>query len=251
VRVARRGTGVERPVVLAGTRRSGGVQLRRDCFAYICTDALLRVNAGVVYSGMGPDFRVLVRKGQKRAQQYYLHYGVRRRCATPRPAAPPLRIATRAPPSHRPTTAGRDDALDSISPQESIPVLQLVRDIAAVMQEFTQSGGVRPFGVSLLIAGCVRRGGRSLGKHEPNQIGVRESVGGERRHRAVQYMAAAGQLCRSCRLSFVACARHCRATTRFSRTRCNSWRFQCRGPAGTMTTGLSCTRWTRLVRHYE
>jgi 20S proteasome subunit alpha 2 len=35
--------------------------------------------AGVVYSGMGPDFRVLVRKGQKRAQQYYLHYGVRRR----------------------------------------------------------------------------------------------------------------------------------------------------------------------------
>jgi hypothetical protein len=37
-------------------------------------------------------------------------------------------------------------------------VLQLVRDIAAVMQEFTQSGGVRPFGVSLLIAGCVPRG---------------------------------------------------------------------------------------------
>ena len=36
---------------------------------------------------------------------------------------------------------------------ESIPVLQLVREVAAIMQEFTQSGGVRPFGVSILIAG--------------------------------------------------------------------------------------------------
>lgn len=32
-------------------------------------------------------------------------------------------------------------------------MLQLVREVAAVMQEFTQSGGVRPFGVSLLLAG--------------------------------------------------------------------------------------------------
>lgn len=30
---------------------------------------------------------------------------------------------------------------------------QLVRDTAGVMQEFTQSGGVRPFGLSLLVAG--------------------------------------------------------------------------------------------------
>ena len=31
---------------------------------------------GVVYSGMGPDFRVLVTKGRKEAQKYYLQYGV-------------------------------------------------------------------------------------------------------------------------------------------------------------------------------
>lgn len=68
-------------------------------------------NIGVVYSGMGPDFRVLVRKARKTAQSYYQLY------------------------------------------KEHIPVAQLVRETAAVMQEFTQSGGVRPFGVSLLMAG--------------------------------------------------------------------------------------------------
>ncbi|KAM0869679.1 hypothetical protein ACQ4PT_040502 [Festuca glaucescens] len=71
----------------------------------------LTPNIGVVYSGMGLDFRVLVRKSRKQAQQYYQLY------------------------------------------KETIPVTQLVRETAAVMQEFTQSGGVRPFGVSLLIAG--------------------------------------------------------------------------------------------------
>jgi 20S proteasome subunit alpha 2 len=34
-----------------------------------------------------------------------------------------------------------------------MPAAQLVREVAAVMQEFTQSGGVRPFGVSLMVAG--------------------------------------------------------------------------------------------------
>ena len=34
----------------------------------------------------------------------------------------------------------------------------LVRELAAVMQEFTQQGGVRPFGVSLLCAGYDHNG---------------------------------------------------------------------------------------------
>merc|ERR1719263_891197 len=37
--------------------------------------------------------------------------------------------------------------------RELMPTLQLVRASAAVMQEMTQQGGVRPFGISLMIAG--------------------------------------------------------------------------------------------------
>jgi len=68
-------------------------------------------NIGLVYSGMGPDSRVLVRKGRKAAQKYYRYY------------------------------------------KDPIPISQLVRELASIMQDFTQSGGVRPFGVSLLLAG--------------------------------------------------------------------------------------------------
>jgi len=42
--------------------------------------------------------------------------------------------------------------------KESVPVSQLVRETATTMQEFTQQGGVRPFGVSLLMAGYDDRG---------------------------------------------------------------------------------------------
>lgn len=77
---------------------------------------MLTENIAIVYSGMGPDFRVLVRKGRKAAQAYYRIY------------------------------------------REVIPVCMLVRELAAVMQEFTQRGGVRPFGVSLLLAGYDHNG---------------------------------------------------------------------------------------------
>lgn len=41
---------------------------------------------------------------------------------------------------------------------EPMPVSQLVREIASLFQEFTQSGGVRPFGCSLLISGADAMG---------------------------------------------------------------------------------------------
>ncbi|TPX48383.1 hypothetical protein SeMB42_g00016 [Synchytrium endobioticum] len=71
---------------------------------------------GMVYSGMGPDARVLVDKARKSAQEYKRVYN------------------------------------------EEPSVVMLVREVASVMQEFTQSGGVRPFGVSLLIIGYDESG---------------------------------------------------------------------------------------------
>lgn len=68
-------------------------------------------NVGMVYSGMGPDYRLIVKYARKLTQQYVMMY------------------------------------------DDEIPTVQLVRRVADVMQEYTQSGGVRPFGVSLLIAG--------------------------------------------------------------------------------------------------
>ncbi|EFA82613.1 proteasome subunit alpha type 2 [Heterostelium album PN500] len=78
--------------------------------------ALITENIGLVYAGMGPDSRVLIKKARKEAEKYDKLY------------------------------------------KEKIPVLQLVREIASIMQEFTQSGGVRPFGVSLLVAGFDDKG---------------------------------------------------------------------------------------------
>lgn len=68
-------------------------------------------HVGMIYSGMGPDYRLLVSKARKIAQNYKMQY------------------------------------------DEPIPTPQLVQKVAYIMQEYTQSGGVRPFGVSLLTAG--------------------------------------------------------------------------------------------------
>jgi 20S proteasome subunit alpha 2 len=74
--------------------------------------SLITPNIGMVYAGMGPDYRVLVDRARKVS-----HTGYKRVYNE----YPPTRI--------------------------------LVQDVARVMQEATQSGGVRPYGVSLLIAG--------------------------------------------------------------------------------------------------
>lgn len=88
--------------------------------------SLICPNVGMVYSGMGPDFRVLVAKARKSAQAYWKIYG----------EYPPTRV--------------------------------MVQEIATVMQAATQQGGVRPFGVSLLVAGWDEHRGATLYQVDPS-----------------------------------------------------------------------------------
>lgn len=101
--------------------------------------ALICPNIGVVYSGMGPDYRVLLAKARKSAQAYWKIYG----------EYPPTRV--------------------------------MVQEIATVMQAATQQGyacgaddvlivrsGVRPFGVSLLVAGWDEARGATLYQVDPS-----------------------------------------------------------------------------------
>lgn len=83
-------------------------------------------NIGMVYSGMGPDYRVLVSSARKAAQTYWKTFG----------EYPPTRV--------------------------------LVQEIATLMQQATQRGGVRPFGVSLLVAGFDSARGPSLYQVDPS-----------------------------------------------------------------------------------
>lgn len=81
----------------------------------------------MVYSGMGPDFRVLVDKARKSAHSSY------------------KRIYNEYPPTRI-----------------------LVQEIAKTVQEATQSGGVRPYGVSLLVAGYDESHGFGLYQVDPS-----------------------------------------------------------------------------------
>ncbi|KAJ2726239.1 Proteasome subunit alpha type-2 [Coemansia sp. Benny D115] len=100
-------------VVIATEKKTGSSLIDVSSLEHM---AMVCDSIGMVYSGMGPDFRVLVNSARKMAQRYRRIY------------------------------------------MEDPPVRILVKELASVMQEFTQSGGVRPFGVSLLLAGVDERG---------------------------------------------------------------------------------------------
>ena len=82
---------------------------------------------GMTYSGMGPDFRVLVDKSRKVSHTNY------------------KRIYN-----------------------ENPPTKILVSDVAKIMQEATQSAGVRPYGVSLLVGGHDDNNGFMLYQVDPS-----------------------------------------------------------------------------------
>ena len=96
-------------IVLATEKKSSSPLIDPPSLSKV---SLVTPNIGMVYSGMGPDYRILVDRARKVS-----HTGYKRIYNE----YPPTRI--------------------------------LVQDVARVMQEATQSGGVRPYGVSLLVAG--------------------------------------------------------------------------------------------------
>ena len=80
---------------------------------------------GAVYSGIGADARLLVRRARKQSEQYKRGYN------------------------------------------ESIGTNICAKKLGGIAQDFTQSGGVRPFGVSLLIAGYDKQRGCQLYQVDP------------------------------------------------------------------------------------
>lgn len=105
----KRGISATNGVVLATEKKSSSPLIDPPSLSKV---SLITPDIGMVYAGMGPDYRVLVDKARKVS-----HTGYKRIYNE----YPPTRI--------------------------------LVQDVARVVQEATQSGGVRPYGVSLLIAG--------------------------------------------------------------------------------------------------
>ncbi|WVO20889.1 uncharacterized protein IAS62_002189 [Cryptococcus decagattii] len=110
-------------VVIATEKKAPSILLDTSALEKV---APICPNIGFVYSGMGPDFRVLVAKARKIAQAYWKVYG----------EYPPTKV--------------------------------LVQEVAAVMQKATQSGGVRPYGISVLIAGWDSHRGQSLWQIDPS-----------------------------------------------------------------------------------
>lgn len=96
-------------IVLATERKANSSLVKHECNSKV---EMITPDIAMSYSGMGPDFRVLVDRARKLAHTNY------------------KRIYNEYP-----------------------PVKILVQELAKVMQELTQSGGIRPFGVSLLVGG--------------------------------------------------------------------------------------------------
>ena len=90
-------------------------------------------NIGCGYSGLGPDSRVLVKKGRKQAEEYFRVY------------------------------------------QEPAPVAQCVRELATIMQEYTQSGCASPSPLAR-PSGLARALRQSLVPACPLPVGPRLAV---------------------------------------------------------------------------
>lgn len=110
--------------MLATEKKSSSHLINSDSLSKV---DLITPDIGMVYSGMGPDYRVLLGKARKSSHTAY------------------KRIYNEYPPTRI-----------------------MVQEVAKAMQEATQSGGVRPYGVSLLIAGWDQHYGYGLYQVDPS-----------------------------------------------------------------------------------
>ena len=111
-------------IVIATEKKSSSHLINSDSLSKV---DLITPDIGVVYSGMGPDYRVLLQQARKASHtQYKRIYN----------EYPPTRI--------------------------------MVQEVAKTMQQATQSGGIRPYGVSLLIAGWDQHYGYGLYQVDPS-----------------------------------------------------------------------------------
>ena len=109
---------------MATEKKSSSHLINSDSLSKI---SLITPDIGMVYSGMGPDYRVLLDKARKASHTNY------------------KRIYNEYPPTRI-----------------------LVQEVAKTVQESTQSGGVRPYGVSLLVAGYDESHGYGLYQVDPS-----------------------------------------------------------------------------------
>jgi 20S proteasome subunit alpha 2 len=158
-RGALRGRAAKNGVVIATEKKAPTILIDETSLQKIC---MLTDSIGAVYSGMGQ--RSAARRAPRRAAAASARWaGTPQRSGSARRSrAAPTRPFPRrlAGPDFRVLVAKGRKAAQAYFRiyREEIPLLQLVRELAAVMQEFTQSGGVRPFGISLLLAGFDHSG---------------------------------------------------------------------------------------------
>ena len=111
-------------IVLATERKNTSILVNSDFIEKI---SQITPDIGMTYSGMGPDFRILMDKSRKVSHTKY------------------KRIYNEYPPTKI-----------------------MVSHVAELMQEATQSAGVRPYGVSLLVGGYDENSGFMLYQVDPS-----------------------------------------------------------------------------------